>query len=236
MRQKQGELEQQIGIVEKRVARYEGLAKIGAVPKVNLDEAILELKGLRERRAELDKVRAESEKLIAPVSGVVASANAVAGQIADINSIVFQIVDPSRLWIEALTFSVIPDAQPASARTSEGKTLVLSFQGAGLTDRSQAIPVQFAIQGAPKGLRVGQLVTVLATTGEEVRGLAIPRTSVLRSSNGQTVVFEHTGAERFEPRIVRVEPLDADRAIVLDGLPAGARVVAQGAELLNQIR
>jgi hypothetical protein len=34
MRQKQGELEQQIGIVEKRVARYEGLVKIGAVPKV----------------------------------------------------------------------------------------------------------------------------------------------------------------------------------------------------------
>src|SRR5262249_20691220 len=120
--------------------------------------------------------------------------------------------------------------------TGEGTTLALSFQGAGLTDRSQAIPVHFAIQGAPKGLRVGQLVTVLATTGEEVRGLALPRTSVLRSANGQTVVFEHTGAEAFEPRTVRVEPLDADRVIVLDGLSVGTRVVAQGAELLNQIR
>jgi hypothetical protein len=236
MRQKQGELEQQIGIVEQRVARYEGLAKIGAVPKVTLDEAVIELKGLRERRAQLDKVRAESEKLIAPVSGVIASANAVAGQIAETNAVVFQIVDPARLWVEALTFSVIPDDQRATARTTEGSTLALSFQGAGLTDRSQAIPVHFAIQGAPKGLRVGQLVTVLATTGQEVRGLAIPRTSVLRGANGQTVVFEHTGAERFEPRMVRVEPLDADRAIVLDGLPAGVRVVAQGAELLNQIR
>jgi hypothetical protein len=236
MRQKQGELEQQIGIVEKRIARYEGLAKVGAVPKVTLDEAVIELNGLKERRAQLDKVRAESEKLIAPVSGVVASANAVAGQIAETNAIVFQIIDPARLWIEALTFNLVPDAQRATARTGEGATLALSFQGAGLTDRSQAIPVHFAIQGAPKGLRVGQLVTVLASTSEAVRGLAIPRTSVLRSANGQTVVFEHTGAERFEPRIVRVEPLDADRAIVLDGLPAGARVVAQGAELLNQIR
>ncbi len=236
MRQKQGELDQQIGIVEKRIARYEGLAKIGAVPKVTLDEAVLELKGLRERRAQLDNVRAESEKLIAPVSGVIASANAVAGQIAETNAIVFQIIDPARLWIEALTFSLIPDAQRATARTADGATLALSFQGAGLTDRSQAIPVHFAIQGAPTGLRVGQLVTVLATTGEEVRGLAIPRTSVLRSANGQSIVFEHTGAERFEPRIVRVEPLDAHRVIVLDGLAAGARVVAQGAELLNQIR
>ena len=64
----------------------------------------------------------------------------------------------------------------------------------------------------------------------------MPRTSVLRSANGQTIVFEHTAAERFEPRIVRVEPLDAERVLVLDGLAAGKRVVVQGAELLNQIR
>jgi hypothetical protein len=236
MRQKQGELDQQIGIVAQRVTRYEGLARIGAAPKVSLDEAVIELQGLKDRRAALDKVRAESEKLIAPVSGVIASANAVAGQIAETNAIVFQIVDPARLWIEALTFNLIPDAQRATARTAEGATLSLSFQGAGLTDRSQAIPVHFAIERAPKGLRVGQLVTVLATTGEEVRGLAVPRTSVLRGANGQTMVFEHTAAERFEPRMVRVEPLDADRAIVLDGLSAGARVVTQGAELLNQVR
>ena len=45
MRQKQGELDQQIGIVEKRILRYESLAKINAVPKVTLDEAILDSKG-----------------------------------------------------------------------------------------------------------------------------------------------------------------------------------------------
>ena len=149
---------------------------------------------------------------------------------------VFQIVDPARLWVEALTFSLLPDAQPATARTGEGRKLMLAFQGAGLTDRSQAIPVHFSIEGEVKGLRVGQLVTVLAPTGEATPGLAIPRTSVLRGANGQTILFEHSTAERFEPRIVRVEPLDADRVLVLDGLAAGKRVVVQGAELLNQIR
>ena len=218
MRQKAGELDQQIDIVEKRIARYELLAKTGAVPKVTLDEAVLELKGLRERRASLDKTRGEPERLIAPVSGVIAAANAVAGQIAETNAVVFQIVDPARLWVEALTFSLLPDAQPATARTGEGRKLTLAFQGAGLTDRSQAIPVHFAIEGETKGLRVGQLVTVLAPTGEEAQGLAVPRTSVLRGANGQTIVFEHTTAERFEPRIVRVEPLDAERVLVLDGL------------------
>jgi cobalt-zinc-cadmium efflux system membrane fusion protein len=236
MRQKQGELDQQIGIVEKRIGRYEPLLKSGAVPRVTYDEAVLELKGLKDRRAALDKIRAEPEKLIAPVSGVIASANAVAGQIAETNAVVFQIIDPARLWVEALTFALIPDAQAATARTGEGRPINLSFQGAGLTDRSQAIPVHFAIQEAPKGLRVGQLLTVLATTGEEVKGLAVPRASILRSANGQSIVFEHTGAERFEPRIVRVEPLDAQNVIILDGLSTGARVVVQGAELLNQIR
>ena len=148
----------------------------------------------------------------------------------------FQIVDPARLWVEALTFTLFPDDQPATALTGEGRRLALSFQGAGLTDRSQAIPVHFAIEGKEKGLRVGQLVTVLAATGEPLQGLAVPRTSVLRASNGQTVIFEHTAAERFSPRIVRVEPLDADRVLVLDGIAAGKRVVVQGAELLNQIR
>ena len=236
MRQKAGELDQQINIVEKRVARYQLLAQTGAATQVALDEALLELKGLRERRAALDKVRGEPEKLIAPVSGMIASANAVAGQIAETNAIVFHIVDPSRLWVEALTFSLLPDAQHATARIGEGRKLTLTFRGAGLTDRSQAIPVHFAIEGAEKGLRVGQLVTVLAATGEETKGIAVPRASILRSGNGQTILFEHTAAERFEPRIVRVEPLDAERVVVLDGLAAGKRVVVQGAELLNQIR
>lgn len=236
MRQKAGELDQQIAIVEKRIARYEPLAKSGAVAKVTYDEAVIELKGLKERRVALDRTRVESEKLVAPVSGILASANAVAGQIAETNAIVFHIVDPSRLWVEALTFNALPEAGAATGRTGEGAALTLSFQGAGLTDRSQAVPVHFAVDNPPKGLRVGQLVTVMATNGENVQGIAVPRASVLRSGNGQMVLFEHTSAERFEPRIVRVEPLDAERVLVLDGLSPGKRVVSQGAELLNQIR
>jgi hypothetical protein len=236
MRQKAGELDQQIAIVEKRIARYEPLSRAGAVSKVTLDEAVLELRGLKERRASLEKTRGEPERLLAPVSGFIAAGNAVAGQIAETNAVVFQIVDPARLWIEALTFSLLPDAQSATARTGDGHKLTLAFQGAGLADRSQAIPVHFSIEGQTKGLRVGQLVTVLAPTGEEVKGLAVPRTSILRAANGQTVLFEHTAAERFEPRVLRVEPLDAERVLVLDGLQSGKRVVVQGAELLNQIR
>ena len=50
------------------------------------------------------------------------------------------------------------------------------------------------------------------------------------------MVYEHVAAERFEPRPVRVEPLDGDRVFIATGLAAGKRLVVQGAELLGQVR
>ncbi len=67
-------------------------------------------------------------------------------------------------------------------------------------------------------------------------GEALPREAILRSSNGQSIVFEHTNAERFIPREVRIEQLDAERVLVVSGIEPGKRIVTRGAELLNQIR
>ncbi|WP_299562314.1 efflux RND transporter periplasmic adaptor subunit [Enterovirga sp.] len=236
MRQRQGELDQQIAIVERRLSRLEPLARSGAVAQAQLDEARLEIAGLRDRRAALDTSRREPEALIAPVDGVIAEANAVAGQMAQPTGMVFHIVDPDRLWIEALSFESLPGAPDASARLPSGQVLRLRFQGAGLADRNQAVPVHFSVEGGAGGLRIGQFVTVVASQSTERAGLALPRTSVVRSAGGQDLVYEHTGAERFEPREIRLQALDADRVYVASGLAAGRRVVTSGAELLNQVR
>ncbi|GJD59710.1 HlyD family efflux transporter periplasmic adaptor subunit [Methylobacterium dankookense] len=236
MRQRQGELDQQIAIVERRVERYRKLAPGGAISQVQLEEAQAELKGLVDRRSALDGVRAQPESLTAPVSGIVAEANAVAGKMASPGAVVFQIVDPDRLWVEALSFDAPAAAADATARLADGRVLSLAYMGAGLADRSQAVPVQFAIRGTQADLRTGQFVTVLAETDARQTGLALPRTSVVRGGNGQSIVYEHTAPERFEPREVRVEPLDASRVLVVSGLAPGRRIVAQGAELLNQVR
>ena len=52
----------------------------------------------------------QPEALIAPVAGVIAEANAVAGQMASPGAMVFQIVDPARLWVEALSFEALAAA------------------------------------------------------------------------------------------------------------------------------
>ena len=236
MRQRQGELDQQIDVVERRVERYRKLATTGAVAQTQLDDALSELKGLQDRRTALDKARQQPEALVAPVDGVIAQASAVAGQMAAAGAMVFQIVDPTRLWVEALSFDALTPAGNATARFADGRTLSLVYQGAGLADRNQAIPVQFAIKGNTAGLRVGQFLTVLAGTDAEQSGLALPRAAVVRSGNGQAIVYEHVAAERFEARQVRVEPLDGTNVLVAEGVGAGKRVVTEGAELLDQVR
>jgi membrane fusion protein, heavy metal efflux system len=236
MRQRQGELDQQISIVERRLARYETLVPGGAIARTQLEDTRLELQGLKDRRGSLDKSRREPEELIAPVDGIIAEGTVVAGQIAQSNAVIFHIVDPTRLWVEALSFDSLPGVQSAVARLNNDRTYPLAFRGSGFAGRNQSIPVQFAVQGDVAGLRAGQFVTVLATTDEEKTGFAIPRAALVRNANGQDVVYEHVAAERFEPRPVRVEPLDGDRVFIATGLAAGKRLVVQGAELLGQVR
>ncbi len=235
MRQRQGELDQQIAILERRVGRFERLSTTGAVAQTQLDDARSELAGLRDRRSALDAIRREPEALVAPVDGVVAEANAVAGALAAPGTVVYRIVDPDKLWVEALSFEALAEGSRATARLGDGGTLQLAYRGTGLADRNQAVPVQFAIQGDGRGLRLGQFVTVLAPVGQARPGLPVARSGVVRAEGG-SLVYEHVSAERFVGRPVRVAPLDADRMLVEDGIAAGRRVVVQGAELLDQIR
>ena len=236
MRQRQGELDQQINIVERRLHRYERLAPSGAIAAIQLEETRLELEGLKERRVSLDKVRREPETLIAPVAGVIAEGTPVAGQIAQPNAVVFQIMDPVRLWIEALSFDAVAVPRRAVVTTADGRTLPLVYRGSGWADRNQSVAVQFELEGENAGLRTGQFVTVILAASEEKKGIAVPRASVIRTSNGQDVVYVHVSPERFEAKPVRVESLDGQRVLVVAGIEPGERIAVQGAELLDHVR
>jgi cobalt-zinc-cadmium efflux system membrane fusion protein len=236
MRQKEGELLQQIAIVERRVMRFEKLVESNVVARTQLEDARTELEGLRQRKAQLDNIRREPEVLRAPVSGVIAEANTIAGQLAQPNTVIFQIVDPARLWVEALSFDAIPNVERASARAHNGKSVDLLFRGSAAALRNQSIAVHFAIDGKLDGVWAGQFVTVFASLPEKRRGILLPRAAVVRTANGQHIVFEHVSAERFEAREVKVEVLDAENVLVSAGLADDKRIVVQGAELLDQVR
>ena len=233
------ELDAAVRLAQAKVARLSALT--GSVPGKDIDEARLELDGARRRRAALAPSLTGGEVLRAPVSGVVAVANAQVGALVESKDVLFEIVDPARLWVEAVLTDPALAGQvgKASALTADGTKLAVTFIGRGLTLRQGAVPLQFRVDDPPPGLAVGSPVTVVAELdGARERGVALPRAAVVRAANGLPAVWDHVSAERFVARPVRVRPLDAGRVLVLDGLPADPppRIVVQGAELLGQVR
>lgn len=241
IRQTQGDLDRQIELAEAKLKRIEPLGG-GAVPQAQVTDARIELEALRKRRAAIKPVLAEKEVLIAPADGVLAQMNVAAGQVVEAQTLLFQIVDPANLWVEALAFDtavamrIEKSDRDAVATTADGRKVTLSFAGRAIALRQQAVPLRFKVKAGQSNLSVGEPVTVEAPIDESVASIPVPRAAVVRAANGQSIVFAHAEAERFEPRIVQTAPIDADRVGITAGLKPGARIVTRGTELINQVR
>jgi hypothetical protein len=235
------ELKSNLELANKRLARLEQLE--GTVPAKDIEAAKLEVSSLQQRSAAIGASVVALEALVAPVSGVIAAANVVAGQVVDAREVLFEIVDPARLSVEASAFdaALLANIASASASPSAGVSVPLTFIGAGRALREGAIPLLFRTAAAKEGkvsvpLAVGQPVKVLVQTKEQVKGFAVPAGAVVKNASNQDMVWVHTSAEVFQPRTTRVVPLDGTTVSVVDGLKAGDRVVTQGAPLINQVR
>ena len=142
-------------------------------------------------------------------------------------------------WVEALVYG---DLDPGHARRGDGTApgrppLRLRFQGFSRTLQQHATLVQFAVDEPPTNLSVGLPVTVIGASGDRGRRrLIVPRDAVVRSSNGEAIVWRHAEPEQFEPRPVRVTPFDATRVILAAGVSKDERIVVRAADLVNQVR
>ena len=235
-----GDLDRQLALAESKLTRFERLK--GVIAESQITDARIEVDGLRKRRAAIRPLLPERQVLTAPVDGVIAQANVVVGQTVDAQAILFQIVDPENLWVEALAFDPVTAAsierasREATARSADGREAPLIFSGRGLTLKQQAVPLRFKIKAGGAAFSIGEPVTVSAPIDEAISAIPLPRSALVRSSNGQSIVWVHTAPERFEAKIISNEPIDADRIGITAGLDPEARVVTRGAELINQIR
>ena len=152
--------------------------------------------------------------------------------------LLFQIVDPASLWVEAFDYGEIDPAtlKEATAVAAGSTPMKLAFQGWSRALQQQATIVQFAIVDPPPSIRIGQPVTVTAKRSNSITGVVISRDAVVRGSNGETIVWRHVEPEQFEARPVRTEPFDAANVLIAAGVGSGDRIVTRGAELINQIR
>ena len=87
----------------------------------------------------------EREEIRAPIAGVISVANVVAGQVVDAREVLFEIVDPTRFWVEAIAHDagVVSNLSAAFAVTNSGERLPLEFAGLGLSLKQQTTPLTF---------------------------------------------------------------------------------------------
>ena len=231
------ELSAQLELAKRRVDRLAQLE--GTVPQKDIEAARADVVSLGQRVAAISRSVSAVEQLTAPITGVVSVANAVAGQVVDAREVLYEIVDPARLVVEALAFDVglLSGIANASATPSAGVAVPLRFVGAGRSQREGAIPLTFRTAGqSAVPLAVNQPVKVIVQTRNAVQGVPVPAAAVVKNASNQDSVWVHTSAETFQSRSVRTTPLDGATVSVVDGLKAGDRVVTQGAALVNQVR
>ncbi|MCI5069087.1 HlyD family efflux transporter periplasmic adaptor subunit [Acidovorax sp.] len=240
------ELRASHALAAKRLARLHELAD--TVPRKDIEAAESEVASLQARIGAVGGGLQARDALVAPVSGVIASANAVAGQVVDARELVFEVVNPQRLQVEALAYDPALAAEVAGAAIAVGGPSVpLRFLGAARSLREQALPLLFA-PAAPDpakagtapaslaGVAVGQTLEVHVQHRTQLQGLRVPSTALAKNPANETIVWVKTAAEQFAPRVVTAAPLDGSSVAITAGLAAGDRVAVQGANLINQVR
>jgi cobalt-zinc-cadmium efflux system membrane fusion protein len=222
-------------IAEQRRVRLETL--VGSLPRKDIEAARIEAESLRHRRAAVAASLDQREPLRATVDGVISASEAVAGQVVKEGDLLFSIVQPDRLWVEALSYEpalLAGDAPSVALVGPVSMQLIRVAQGATLED--QAIPLLFRVQAPVPALAVGQPVTVLVSTRAPLQGIPVPLEAVSRNAQGEWIAWVHETALLFRPVGVRFEALDGQSVMITHGLLPGMRVVASGASILGQIR
>lgn len=232
------ELRAQRQLAEQRLQRLEGLE--GTVPRKEIEAARIEAVSLAERERGIGASLVARESLVAPVNGVIARADLVVGQVVEPRDVLFEIVDPTRMLVEATTADPAQAARVAGASLQGVPDVTLRLLGASRSLRDGVLPILFAIGSAKPAsalpLAIGQPVTVVARSRERIKGIVLPAQAVVRNPSNEPIVWIKSGAERFIPQPVQFKPLDANTVVVVQGLSADNRVVVQGAPLIAQIR
>ena len=232
------ELRAQRELAEQRLKRLEGLE--GTVPRKEIDAARTDARSLAERERSISGSLVAREALTAPVSGVIARADLVVGQVVESRDVLFEVVDPARMLGEATTADAKVAARVAGASLQGVPEVSLRLLGASRSLRDGVLPITFAVSASKPGtalpLAIGQPVTVVAQSTERIKGVVLPAQAVVRNPSNEPIVWIKSGAERFIPQPVQFRPLDAGTVVVTQGLSADNRVVVQGAPLIAQIR
>ena len=176
-----------------------------------------------------------------PSSGFVIQRNAEEGSYIKAGSMVFQIADLSRVWVDAHIYeyelSMIQKGQEAEMTLPylPGKTFrgTVAFVYPYLQPKTRDLIVRLVFQNPEMALKPEMYADIRIKAVFKGEGLTIPSEAVIRTGL-RNVAFISAGNGKFIPRDVILGPLlDNERVQVLAGLTDGESVVVSGQFLLD---
>jgi cobalt-zinc-cadmium efflux system membrane fusion protein len=236
-------------LAEANYQRIEGLRQDGISPEKDLLAARSEREQARAdvgaAQAALGMVGAGADgpgryALTSPITGVVTQRNAAVGRLVDPEDIVFEVVDPSAMWVEfdvpegdvalvnpgqtaTVTFDSLPDREFAGT---------LGYVSPAVDTRTRTAVARMPMQNTDAALRANLFGRGRIAVSDPRASVLVPRAAVQRARSVH-LVFVRVAEDAFEARRVKVGAASGDRVAVTGRLRPGETVVTEGSFLLK---
>jgi cobalt-zinc-cadmium efflux system membrane fusion protein len=232
-------IESEIVQIGKEVDRKEKLGQFAS--QKELENARSDLERAVKQQEEIINKTFKPEYLKSPLDGIVADLHVRPGEIVSPDKTIVEIVDPSKLLVEAFIFdpTLADDLTGGIARLplAPDKSIRLKLIGVSpkVSKEDQAVHVLFKAEELDPSIKMDMAVEVLGDLRASKLTLMVPSKAIVEFAKGSWV-FIHTAPEVFEARKVRIRRTVERWADVEEGLALGERIVVEGAYLLNQAR
>ena len=236
--------------LEREVRRAERLVEAEAIPRKRLIEARHDLTlaraALESMGGTTEEARSKMEpstedtgfnySLKAPISGRIQKRHLAPGSRVEVGTVLYTIVDPSRVWIRlrvpAEHAAAVSRADRATF-TVEGSATVhetsrVVSTGVSIDSNTRTLPVRLEAPNSNGTLKIGMMADAQLLLEDTQSGVAIPNEAI-QIEDGQPVAYVETGGESFERRPLQLGPTDGQHTLVERGVQAREHVVTAGA-------
>jgi RND family efflux transporter MFP subunit len=240
--------------LEREVRRAERLVEAEAIPQKRLVEARHDLKLARAALESMGSGSGSASQLAstssepttsggifnytlkAPISGRVQERHLAPGSRVGVGTVLYTIVDPSRVWIRlrvAAEHAAATSQATGAVFTVEGSDTAYEVSrvvstGAAIDPDTRTLPVRLEAPNPNGALKIGMMADAQLLLEETQTGTAIPNEAI-QTEDGQPVAYVETGGESFERRSLQLGPTDGQYTLVERGVQAGEHVVTAGA-------
>jgi RND family efflux transporter MFP subunit len=220
--------------------RAKRLYAADAIPQRRLHEAEIRLDAAKEALSGLASGGGLSSggrlAVRSPIGGVIADRTISPGGRVEAGAPLFTVVDPSVVWLKV---NVPADRAPLVSTASGAAFRLGGFEreyraqraisvGSVVDQASRTVPVIYAVNNPDRSIKVGSTATVAVHTDRRAMGVVIPTTAILEEE-GRPIAYVQAEGERFERRDLTLGGVENARALVINGIQKGERVVTGAA-------